>query len=232
MQTMAQLAKTGETSYRVLTDDTAGFQDYFYENTPVQEIGELNIGSRPSHRKTAVRSKSSIRAIPWVFGWSQSRHTLPAWYGIGSALADYRQKAPNGAATLKSMYEDWPFFRALVSNVQMALFKARMETAAEYAKLWDDQEQSQAIFSLIKNEYELTVQEILAVCGQTSLLENNAELQYSLERREPYLDPLNHIQLQFLRRHRPLQDAGEESPWMDGLLLTINAIAAGMRNTG
>ena len=232
MQTMAQLAKTGEASYRVLTDDTAGFQDYFYENTPVQEIGELNIGSRPSHRKTAIRSKSSIRAIPWVFGWSQSRHTLPAWYGIGSALSEFRQQAPDGEATLKSMYQDWPFFRALVSNVQMALFKARMETAAEYAKLWDDQEQSQAIFSLIKNEYELTVREVLAVCGQTSLLENNAELQYSLERREPYLDPLNHIQLQFLRRHRPLQDAGEESPWMDGLLLTINAIAAGMRNTG
>ena len=232
MQTMAQLAKTGEASYRVLTDDTAGFQDYFYENTPVQEIGELNIGSRPSHRKTAIRSKSSIRAIPWVFGWSQSRHTLPAWYGIGSALAEFRQQAPDGEATLRSMYQDWPFFRALVSNVQMALFKARMETAAEYAKLWDDQEQSQAIFSLIKNEYELTVQEVLAVCDQSSLLENNAELQYSLERREPYLDPLNHIQLQFLRRHRPLQDAGEESPWMDGLLLTINAIAAGMRNTG
>ena len=232
METMSQLASAGEYSYRELTDDTDGFQDYFYENTPVQEIGQLNIGSRPSHRKTAIRSKSSIRAIPWVFGWAQSRHTLPAWYGIGSALASFREQIPEGEDTLKAMYKEWPFFRALISNVQMALFKARMETAAEYAKLWNDQKQSQAIFGKIRGEYELTVQEVLVICEQNSLLENNAELHYSLDRREPYLDPLNHIQLQLLKRHRPLQDNGKDSPWMDGLLLTINAIAAGMRNTG
>ena len=232
LRTMAKLAASGEAKYRDLTDDTPGFQDFFYENTPVQEIGQLNIGSRPSHRKTAVRSKSSIRAIPWVFGWAQSRHTLPAWYGIGSALSAFRSQSAQNEATLQAMYQDWPFFTALVSNVQMALFKARMETAAEYALLWEDQVQSQAIFTDIKQEYELTVQEILAVTGQKSLLENNGELHYSLARREPYLDPLNHIQLQLMKRHRPLQDAGEESPWRDGLLLTINAIAAGMRNTG
>ncbi|PWQ96074.1 phosphoenolpyruvate carboxylase [Leucothrix pacifica] len=232
LDTMAQLAIDGESSYRVLTDDTAGFQDYFYENTPVQEIGFLNIGSRPSHRKSAVRSKSSIRAIPWVFGWAQARHTLPGWYGIGTALATYREQHENGEAMLKEMYQEWPFFRALFSNVQMALSKARMDTAHDYSKLWDDQEQSQAVFKMIKDEYDLTLSEVLRMCEQQRLMENTPLQSYSLERREPYLDPLNHIQLALMKKHRPLQDAGQPSPYLSGLLLTINAIAAGMRNTG
>ena len=232
LNTMAQLAVDGERSYRLLTDNTAGFQDYFYENTPVQEIGMLNIGSRPSHRKTLVRSKSSIRAIPWVFGWAQARHTLPGWYGIGSALLAFRQQHENGEATLKEMYQQWPFFRALFSNVQMALSKARMDTAHGYSKLWDDQKQSQAVFKLIHDEYELTRKEVLLLCDQESLMEDTPLLSYSLERREPYLDPLNHIQLTLLKRHRPLQNANQPSPYLNGLLLTINAIASGMRNTG
>ena len=232
LETMAQLAIDGERSYRVLTDDTEGFQDYFYENTPVQEIGMLNIGSRPSHRKSVVRSKSSIRAIPWVFGWAQARHTLPGWYGIGSALLTFREQHADGEATLKEMYQKWPFFRALFSNVQMALSKARMDTAHEYSLLWDDQEQSQLVFNLIRTEYELTLKEVLLLCGQQRLMEDTPLQSYSLERREPYIDPLNHIQLTLLKRHRPLQDADQPSPYLGGLLLTINAIAAGMRNTG
>ena len=232
LETMAQLAIDGERSYRVLTDDTEGFQDYFYENTPVQEIGMLNIGSRPSHRKSVVRSKSSIRAIPWVFGWAQARHTLPGWYGIGSALSTFREQHVDGEATLKEMYQKWPFFRALFSNVQMALSKARMDTAHEYSLLWDDQEQSQLVFNLIRTEYELTLKEVLLLCGQQRLMEDTPLQSYSLERREPYIDPLNHIQLTLLKRHRPLQDADQPSPYLGGLLLTINAIAAGMRNTG
>ncbi|WP_022950722.1 phosphoenolpyruvate carboxylase [Leucothrix mucor] len=232
LTTMAQLASAGEFSYRDLTDNTDGFQDYFYENTPVQEIGQLNIGSRPSHRKTAIRSKSSIRAIPWVFGWAQARHTLPAWYGIGSALSAFREQIPEGEETLKKMYQEWPFFRALFSNVQMSLTKARMNTAKEYSELWADQSQSQKIFSKIRNEYELTVSEVLNICEQDTLLENAPKLRYSLERREPYLDPLNHIQIALMKRHRSFPEGDERSPWLDGLLLTINAIAAGMRNTG
>lgn len=232
LNAMAQLAVDGEKSYRILTDDTEGFQDYFYENTPVQEIGFLNIGSRPSHRKTAIRSKSSIRAIPWVFGWAQARHTLPGWYGIGSALAAFREQQADGEATLQEMYEQWPFFRALFSNVQMALSKARMDTAQEYSQLWNDQEQSQAIFKMIKDEYDLALKEVLLVTGQDSLMQRIPLQRYSLERREPYLNPLNHIQLSLMRRHRPLQDASQPSPYLSGLLLTINAIAAGMRNTG
>jgi phosphoenolpyruvate carboxylase len=232
LDSMAQIAELGEQSYRDLTDFTEGFQDYFYENTPVQEIGQLNIGSRPSHRKQVVRSKSSIRAIPWVFGWAQARHTLPAWYGIGSALKGFKQQ--HGIEILKEMYQQWPFFRALLSNVQMALFKARMDTAKEYSSLWSDQKRSAEIYAKIKAEYSETVNCILEIAELDKLMDETPLLQYTLERREPYLDPLNHIQITLLRRHRKhieLQD-NASSPWLDELLLTINAIAAGMRNTG
>ncbi len=227
---MSSIASYGEESYRDLTDHTEGFQDYFYENTPVTEIGQLNIGSRPSHRKTD-RSKASIRAIPWVFGWAQARHTLPAWYGIGSALEKIRTE--QGEDLLREMYQSWPFFRSLLSNVQMALFKARMDTAKEYAGLWADKERSMSIYDKIADEYFRTVKEVLGIAQLDALMDETPLLQYSLERREPYLDPLNHIQITVLGRHREhIGKSDEESPWLDELLLTINAIAAGMRNTG
>ncbi|MCK5896374.1 MAG: phosphoenolpyruvate carboxylase [Cocleimonas sp.] len=232
LDSMSQIANLGERSYRDLTDFTEGFQDYFYENTPVQEIGQLNIGSRPSHRKQVVRSKSSIRAIPWVFGWAQARHTLPAWYGIGSALKGFKQE--QGIEILKEMYQQWPFFRALLSNVQMALFKARMDTAKEYSSLWANQQRSAEIYEKIKVEYNETVACILEIAELDKLMDETPLLQYTLERREPYLDPLNHIQITLLRRHRQHIEHQEDatSPWLDELLLTINAIAAGMKNTG
>ena len=228
---MHSIANYGEESYRSLTDHTEGFQDYFYENTPVTEIGQLNIGSRPSHRKVD-RSKASIRAIPWVFGWAQARHTLPAWFGIGSALEKIRIE--NGDELLREMYQSWPFFRALLSNVQMALFKAQMDTAKEYAGLWADKERSMTIYDKIADEYYRTVKEVLSIAQIDTLVGETPLLQYSLQRREPYLDPLNHIQITVLGRHREFlaQNTNEESPWLDELLLTINAIAAGMRNTG
>ncbi len=229
---MSKIAKFGEESYRDLTDFTEGFQDYFYENTPVQEIGQLNIGSRPSHRKQVERSKSAIRAIPWVFGWAQARHTLPAWYGIGYALKAFKEE--HGIEILKEMYQQWPFFRALLSNVQMALFKARMDTAKDYSNLWSNKELSAKIYNKIKTEYEQTVHCILEIADIDNLMDETPLLQYSLQRREPYLDPLNHVQITLLRRHRDYMNnhKDDDSPWLDGLLLTINAIAAGMRNTG
>lgn len=227
---MANIAEMGEKSYRGLTDNTDGFQDYFYENTPVTEIGQMNIGSRPSHRKTD-RSKASIRAIPWVFGWAQARHTLPAWYGIGSALESYREQ--HGDEKLKEMYQQWPFFRALLSNTQMALFKAQMDIAKEYSKLWSNHERSNHIYEMIKQEYIKTVNEVLSIAEIDELMTETPLLQYSLKRREPYLDPLNHIQITVLGRHRQhIEKSDKESPWLEELLLTINAIAAGMRNTG
>ncbi len=230
---MAELARLGERAYRELTDETPGFMDYFYEVTPVSEIGLLNIGSRPSHRSREDRSKESVRAIPWVFGWAQSRHTLPAWYGIGTALASWRGDDPDRLETLRAMYRDWPFFRALLSNTQMSLFKGEMTIAAEYTRLSRHPEQAQAIYGRIREEYQRTVLEVLEVAGLHDLLEENPPLALSLTRRNPYLDPLNHIQLTVLERYRnPDLPEEEREVWRDPLLRTINAIAAGMRNTG
>ena len=230
---MAQLAEHGETAYRDLIDNTEGLLDYFYETTPVQEIGLMNIGSRPSHRSKGDRSKSSIRAIPWVFGWAQSRHTLPAWYGIGAALESYRQSAPGNLKTLQAMYQEWPFFRALLSNAQMALTKAEMKTAEEYVELAVDQENAQKIFASIRQEFGRTVEQVLTVAKIDSLMGETEALALSLSRREPYLGPLNHIQIALIKRHRDESiDEEERSQWLSPLLRSINAIAAGMRNTG
>jgi len=230
---MNTLAQYGEEAYRELTDKTEGFLDYFYEITPVQEIGQLNIGSRPSHRKTADRSKSSIRAIPWVFGWAQSRHTLPAWYGIGSAIERFRGEGMQNLITLQQMYRDWPFFRNLLSNSQMALAKAEMDIAEEYVLLSPNQENSNAMYQRIKQEYDRTVTQVLNVADSKLLMEETPALARSLRRREPYISPLNHIQMILIQRHRdPNLDEAAHSQWLIPLLRSINAIAAGMRNTG
>ena len=230
---MDKLAEDGETAYRGLTDNTPGFVDYFYEATPVTEIGLLNIGSRPSHRKKGDRSKGSVRAIAWVFGWSQSRHTLPAWFGIGTALENWRANDSERLAKLQRMYQKWPFFRALLSKTQMALFKADMNIAACYAELVENQEVARAIYQTIRDEYERTVIQVLNIVGATGLLEETPELALSLTRRRPYLDPLNHIQVVLLKRCRNESLPQEERErWLNPLLRSINAIAGGMRNTG
>ncbi len=233
MGILDELTRTGEQAYRDLTDRTPSFLDYFYEATPVSEIGLLNIGSRPSHRKKSDRSKSSVRAIPWVFGWAQSRHTIPAWFGIGAALDQWRGGDPGRLAKLQTMYREWPFFRTLLSNAQMALFKAEMEIAREYSRLCHDAEVREEVFNCIRTEYQRTVTQVLNVADATGLLQENPPLALSLSRRDPYLDPLNHIQIQLLKRLRQEQEQGiEDSVWRDPMLRSINAIASGMRNTG
>ncbi|MEB4591195.1 phosphoenolpyruvate carboxylase [Candidatus Thiothrix sp. Deng01] len=234
LQAMNGIAAIGENSYRQLTDWTPGLMDYFYEATPVQEIALLNIGSRPSHRKKTVRDKSSIRAIPWVFGWAQSRHTLPAWYGIGTALSQFRAASPGNGELLERMYQEWPAFRSLLSNVQMSLYKAEMATAQEYSELAGDQTSAQQIFADIRAEHALTTREVLKTAQLEHLMDETPLLQYSLQRRDPYLDPLNHIQITLIRRHRRYvaETGSTDSSWLSVLLRTINAIAAGMRNTG
>ena len=233
LATMDALAKTGEASYRQLTDHTEGFLDYFYEGTPVGEIGLMNIGSRPSHRKKGDRAKTSVRAIAWVFGWAQSRHTLPAWFGIGTALEQWRQNDPTRLAQLQKMYQQWPFFRALLSNTQMALFKAEPNIAKEYSELCVEKETGDRIYKMFREEYTRTVTQVLNITDSQHLLEENPVLEVSLTRRNPYLDPLNHIQLTLLKRYRDenLSDEQRED-WLNPLLRSINAIAAGMRNTG
>jgi phosphoenolpyruvate carboxylase len=230
---MDELVHAGEDAYRELTDRTPGFMDYFYEATPVNEIALLNIGSRPSHRNRADRSKTSVRAIPWVFGWAQSRHTLPAWYGMGSALEAYRANNPTRLARLQTMYQEWPFFRSLLSNIQMSLFKCDLGIAQEYAELCTDPATRERVYRLVRDEYHRTVLHVLNVANATRLIEENPPLAVSLARRNPYLDPLNHIQVELLKRYRAAPGDDENpSVWRDPLLRSINAIAAGMRNTG
>jgi phosphoenolpyruvate carboxylase len=233
LEIMDSVSRHGENAYRDLTDKTPEFFDYFYEATPVNIIGMLNIGSRPSHRKKTDRSKKSIRAIPWVFGWSQSRHTLPAWYGVGSALQHWLRKHGRDTRALNQMYRQWPFFRALISNIEMALFKADMDIAREYANLCSEPSTAKLVFKMISDEYNLARKMVLRATGNRALLKENETLHLSLTRRKPYLDPLNNIQLALLRRYRDESiDETDRQAWLNPLLRTINAIAAGMRNTG
>ena len=216
----SRLADTGEAFYRDLTENTEGFFDYFQAATPTAEIGALNIGSRPGSRPSKAKlDKSSIRAISWVFAWAQSRHTLPGWLGLGTALAEVETE------TLQSLYREWPYFRTIIDNVQMSLAKADMSIATEYARLAEGQHH---IFDAIQGEYDRAVQGILKITGEHKILDDDPVLQTSLDRRRPYLDPLNHIQTAALTRYRENGDRA----WLDPVLRSINAIAAGMRNTG
>jgi len=232
LQTMQALTKDGEDTYRDLTDRTEGFLDYFYETTPVTEIGLMNIGSRPSHRK-ANRSKASIRAIPWVFGWAQSRTTLPAWYGIGTALNNFIDGKEENLKLLQDMNANWPYFKAMLNNTQMALLKADMSTAKEYSELCEDKDVEQRVSRKIFDEHKRTVDNILAITCNEQLLSDTPGLALSLQRRDPYLDPLSHIQILMLKRYRDEQATeNEQDTWINPLLRTISAVAAGMRNTG
>ncbi len=231
LNTMEQLAKDGESAYRLLTDHTEGFFKLFYEATPVNEIGLLNIGSRPSHRKKGNLSKSSIRAIPWVFGWAQARLTFPAWFGTGYALDEWAKR--HGQAGLLDMYNQWPFFRALLSNIQMALYKTQLITGKEYCEIASDRAQAMHIYTMIAEEHTRTVNYSLSVSGNPYLMAETPSIALSLQRRNPYLDPLNHIQIVLLKRYKDESVTEQEREvWLKPLLNSINAIAAGMRNTG
>ncbi len=230
---MASIAKQGEDYFRQFTEREPGFLDYFYEATPVNEIGLMNIGSRPSYRKKGDRSKYSVRAIAWVFAWAQSRQTLPAWYGIGAALEEFRDKEPQNLEKLRTLYRDWPFWRSLLGKTQMSLSKSEMKIAKGYASLCLDTEVGGRIYSMIQTEYNRTCTQVLDIAGLNNLLQEDPMLAVSLARRNTFLDPLNHLQISLLRRLREYPETpGEDNPWTIVLLRTINAIAAGMRNTG
>ncbi len=228
---MDELARYGEEAYRELIS-APGTLDYFYEVTPMDAIALLNIGSRPSHRQKADRSLTSIRAIPWVFGWGQSRHTLPAWYSVGAALERWRGDDVQRLAKLQKMYQEWPFFRALLSNTQMALFKAEPRIAQQYLRLASNRPQAEHTYRQIREEFNRTVVQVLNLSGLHQLMEETPDLQLSLARRNIYLDPLNHIQVVLLERYRKGNTPEDREQWLDPLLRSINAIAAGMRNTG
>jgi phosphoenolpyruvate carboxylase len=218
------LSRASMRAYRGLVYETPGFADYFFSATPVGEMAELNIGSRPASRQ-AGRSIEALRAIPWVFAWSQSRAMLPAWYGFGSAVAS--ASAP--IEVLAELYRRWPFFAATLSNMEMVLAKADLKIAERYAGLVEDRALAASVFGAIEAEWERTRAAVLAITGQDELLQHNPELAAVLRSRSPYIDALNHLQIELIRRRR----AGEDDPAIrEGIHLTLNGVAAGLRNSG
>ncbi len=226
---MDTLSLDAYAQYRKLVYETPGFTDYFFAATPIQEIAELNIGSRPSARKNSGKIED-LRAIPWVFSWSLNRAILPGWYGFGSAVSKFiEREGEAGLAQLQAMNKDWAFFRGLLSNMDMVLSKTDMGIAARYAELVPDEALRHKIFDEIKAEWQRTIDTLFAITETNILLKDNPTLARSLAIRIPYIDPLNHLQVSLLRRHR----AGETDELVKRAIhLTINGVAAGLRNSG
>jgi phosphoenolpyruvate carboxylase len=208
--------------------DTPGFLDYFHASTPLAEIAALNIGSRPASRKGSQRLED-LRAIPWVFSWTQCRLMLPGWYGFGSAVEAWLAGKGGSLDELREMQRGWPFFRSVLSNMDMVLAKSDLGIASRYAELVPDARLREEVFGRISAEWERTRSLLLEITGQTELLADNPALARSIRNRFPYLDPLNHLQVELLRRYR----AGEtDERTRRAIHLTINGVAAGLRNSG
>jgi phosphoenolpyruvate carboxylase len=229
IETMEQLSAHAYGAYRALVYETDGFERYFWESTVISEISNLHIGSRPASRKKSTRVED-LRAIPWVFGWAQCRLMLPAWYGFGSAITTFVEAHPDSGMTLlQSMAREWPFFQTLLSNMDMVLAKSDIGIAARYKELVTDAQLRETIFTRIREEYERSRQALLAILQQNTLLERNPALARTIRDRFPYIDPLNHVQLELLKRYR----AGDtDERVVQAIHLTINGIAAGLRNSG
>jgi phosphoenolpyruvate carboxylase len=210
-------------AYRALVYETPGFPGFFRQMTPLKEIAELKIGSRPASRSQSERIED-LRAIPWVFSWAQARVMLPGWYGVGQALQTFKDHA-----LLEEMQRGWPFFRATLDNLEMVLSKSDMNIAARYASLVGDAQLAESIFGRIRDTWSATQERLLSITGQARLLEKHPALDASIRLRLPYIEPLNLLQVELLKRHR----AGETDPRVrEGIQLSINAIATALRNSG
>lgn len=230
-------------AYRHIVYETPGFTDYFFAATPIREIAELNIGSRPASRK-ATRRIEDLRAIPWGFSWGQCRVALPGWCGFGSAVESYlgddKKQRAQRLELLQRMFKQWPFFRTLLSNLDMVLAKSDLRIAQRYVELVEDKRLGKKIFTAIKDEWERTQAALSLITGETDRLQSNPSLARSIEHRFPYLDPINHLQVELMRRYRKRPKASSEDATLDptlervqrGIHLSINGIAAGLRNTG
>ena len=229
----AELSQASMSAYRALVYETPGFADFFFGSTPLREIAELNIGSRPASRK-ATQKIEDLRAIPWGFSWGQCRLTLPGWYGFGSAVESFLKEGgaksrKERIALLQKMERDWPFFRTLLSNMDMVLAKSDLALASRYAELVSDARLRKKIFSAIEAEWHRTAAALGLITGEKQRLSNNAALQRSMRHRFPYIDPLHHLQVELVRRYR----AGQADERVQrGIHISINGIAAGLRNTG
>jgi phosphoenolpyruvate carboxylase len=225
---MESLAGHALRAYRALVRETPGFLDYFHASTPLAEIAALNIGSRPASRKGSQRLED-LRAIPWVFSWTQCRLMLPGWYGFGSAVEAWLAGKGGSLDELREMQRGWPFFRSVLSNMDMVLAKSDLGIASRYAELVPDARLREEVFGRISAEWERTRSFLLEITEQAELLADNPALARSIRNRFPYLDPLNHLQVELLRRYR----AGEtDERTRRAIHLTINGVAAGLRNSG
>jgi phosphoenolpyruvate carboxylase len=233
LETAAQLSESSMAAYRHLVYETAGFNDYFFGATPIREIAELNIGSRPASRK-ANQKIEDLRAIPWGFSWGQCRLTLPGWFGFGSAVekfldqpTDKERKA--ALALLQKMVKQWPFFKTLLSNMDMVLAKSDLALASRYSELVSDAKLRKKIFAAIEAEWHRTADAMALLTGEKHRLANNPALARSIRHRFPYIDPLNHLQVELIRRYR---EGKADERVQRGIHISINGIAAGLRNTG
>ena len=233
------LSKASMAAYRALVYETPGFTDYFFGATPIREIAQLDIGSRPASRHAVPTANPSmriedLRAIPWSFSWGQCRLTLPGWYGFGTAVHRFLDENPaqprkDGLMLLQKMYRQWPFFRTLLSNMDMVLAKSDLALASRYAELVGDARLRKRIFATIEAEWHLTASALQLVTGEKHRLAGNAALQRSIKHRFPYIDPLHHLQVELVRRQR---NGKADERVQRGIHISINGIAAGLRNTG
>jgi len=229
---MRGISVDAQTKYQDLIFRDPDFMTFFKESTPLPEVGELNIGSRPSKRKGSDRFED-LRAIPWVFAWTQSRYLLPAWYAAGTAFSKFVNDDPARLETLRTMYREYSFFKSLIDNLQMALGKADLMIARQYAGMIEDGTIKNRIFTQIEEEYAKTQAMILSITGQDDILDNVPVIQESIRLRNPYVDPLSYLQVQLLTELRSLRAQNEDdAELLREVLLTINGIAAGLRNTG
>ena len=236
LETAEALSQLSMAAYRRLVYETPGFADYFFAATPIREIAELNIGSRPASRKS-TRAIEDLRAIPWGFSWGQCRVALPGWFGFGSAveqfLGDGGKARKERLALLQRMHAQWPFFSTLLSNIDMVLAKSDLAIATRYVDLVPDKRAAKKIFAAIQAEWQRTDAVLAAITGEPHRLSKNEALARSIEHRLPYIDPLNHLQVELMRRYRVLKDRGERHERVQrGIHMSINGVAAGLRNSG
>ncbi|HRO82955.1 MAG TPA: phosphoenolpyruvate carboxylase, partial [Alicycliphilus denitrificans] len=232
LEAAEQLSRDSMAAYRALVYETPGFVDYFFGATPIREIAQLNIGSRPASRKPSQRIED-LRAIPWGFSWGQCRLTLPGWFGFGAAVQAFveapGQDPKARLALLQKMYRQWPFFRTLLSNMDMVLAKSDLALASRYSELVADARLRKKVFSAIEQEWQRTSEALARITGEKQRLAANTALARSMRHRFPYIDPLHHLQVELVRRWRAGQ--GDERV-QTGIHICINGIAAGLRNTG
>ena len=224
---MDEIVEDSYKTYRKLVFEDPNFYNYFFEATPIKEVSSLNIGSRPASRKK-ITDIGGLRAIPWVFSWSQSRIMLPGWYGVGTAFSNFINKDSRNVDKLRTMYKDWPFFTSLLSNVDMVMSKSDMEIAKEYANLCKD-DKTKEVYNKILREWKLTKQVVLDISEHKEFLEDNTYLTKSLENRLQYFNTLNLLQIELIRRAREEETLESQ---INTIHITINGVATGLRNSG